>query len=106
MGCFVCNNVIVTKAHVKDHVVCISEGVSDHEYLNIVDLCYNCHYNFFDRGKMGILKQNSLYFFVMLNDKNEIEIIESKHKINVLEENIRWKNLKCKPRLWKTLFLP
>jgi hypothetical protein len=106
MSCCVCNNSAVTKAHVKDHSVCKSEGIRNHEYLNVVDLCYNCHYNYFDQGKMGIVKLNSIYHFVLLNDRNEIETIESKYMINVLDENIRWKNLKCKPRLWKTLFSP
>ena len=104
MGCCACGNYIITKAHVKDYSECLKEGISNHEYLNIVELCYNCHYNYFDQGKMGIVKLNSKYHFVIINDNNEIESIESKHMINVLEENIRWKNLKCKPRLWKTLF--
>jgi hypothetical protein len=53
---------------------------------------------------MGIKKIDSKYHFATLNESNEVELIESKYMINVLEENIRWKNLKCKPRLWKILF--
>jgi len=104
MGCCACGNDIVTKAHVKDHSECLKEGISNHEYLNIVELCYNCHYNYFDQGKMGIIKLDSIYFFVIQIENNEIVTVESKHMLNVLDENIRWKNLKCKPRLWKILF--
>jgi hypothetical protein len=87
-----------------DKIVCEKEKISDHELFNIIDLCYNCHYNLFDAGKMGIKKIDNIDYFYILNEKNEIEKIESKFKINVLDEYIRWKNLKCKPKLWKFLF--
>ena len=104
MTCFCCAHTNVTKAHVMDKTVCEKEKILNHELLNIIELCYNCHYNLFDVGKMGIRKiENKDYFFI-INDDNEIEKIESKYTINVLGEYIRWKNLKCKPKLWKSLF--
>jgi hypothetical protein len=104
MGCIYCAHPIITRAHVKDKNVCLQQNIVDHELFNIIELCYNCHYNLFDKGKMGIKKRCGKDYFVVLNDKNEIETSMSFATINVLEEYIHWKNLKCKPRLWKTLF--
>jgi hypothetical protein len=103
--CSACGDSIVTKAHVKDHAECVKDGIANHAYLNIVELCYNCHYNLFDRGRMGILKSDSLYYFIILNDLNEIEKVQSKVTLNLLDEYVRWKNLKCKSKLWKFLFV-
>lgn len=87
-----------------DKTECEKVNILNHEHLNIIELCYNCHYNFFDIGKMGIKRIGNDYFFFIINQNNEIEKIISNYTINVLDEYIRWKNLKCKPKLWKYLF--
>jgi|LakMenEpi03Aug12_release.lakeMendotaPanAssembly.Ray.scaffolds.fasta_scaffold1106516_1 hypothetical protein len=87
-----------------DRAICEKETNSNHELFNIIDLCYNCHYNLFDVGKMGIRKIDGKDYFFIINNYNEIEKIQSQYVINVLEEYIRWKNLKCRPKLWKSLF--
>lgn len=104
MTCAVCGHPHTTRAHVKDKSVCEKEGIVDHEYLNIIELCYSCHYDYFDRSKMGVYKSESQFFFAKLNEQNEIEIITAKYTLNVREEYIKWKNKRCKPKLWKTLF--
>ena len=102
--CCKCGHSSSTKAHVKDKEVCINEGNKDHENLNIINLCYNCHYLLFDKGKMGIKIENEDYYFLWINNENEIIKSKTIHSINVLPEYIRWKNRKCKPKLLRQLF--
>lgn len=102
--CVVCKTLGTTKAHVKDKSECIKGGISDHKHLNIIELCYNCHYLLFDKGKMGIKKENKNYYFYYLNDNNSVEKKKSLYTLNVLDSYIEWKNKRCKPKLWSKLF--
>jgi hypothetical protein len=103
-SCVACGTNGTTKAHVKDKSICLKEGITDHMNLNIVDLCYNCHYILFDDRRMGIIKRSEKYYFVFIDDDNLIREIESKYTLNVLQEYIEWKNKRCLPRLWPKLF--
>jgi predicted nucleic-acid-binding Zn-ribbon protein len=103
-GCVKCGNPNITKAHVKDKSTFEEEGIKGHQNLNIVELCYNCHYNLFDKGKMGILQRDNVHFFVYLDNENKILEEESKGDLNVRKEYIRWKNLRCNPKLLRRLF--
>ena len=102
--CANCKTVGTTRAHVKDKAECLKDGVIDHEYLNIVDLCYNCHYLFFDERKMGIKKVSNKHYFVYIDDSGIIMENESSHVLNINPEYILWKNKKCVIRLWPKLF--
>jgi len=102
--CAKCGHNSFTKAHVKNKEICISEGVKNHENLNIIELCYNCHYLLFDKGKMGVRRETEEYYFLWLNDENIVKKTKSLIDINVLDEYIRWKNMKCKPKLIRQLF--
>lgn len=102
--CAKCGHKSVTKAHVKDKEICLSEGIKKHEILNIVELCYNCHYTLFDKGKMGIKLESDGYYFLWLNENNDVEKSKSLFDLNIHRENIKWKNRKCSPKLIRQLF--
>lgn len=104
-GCVVCGTTGTTKAHVKDKSICLKEGVFDHMNLNIVELCYYCHYILFDDRRMGIIKKSDKYFFVYIDNDNSIKEFEARYTLNVLPEYIEWKNKRCLPRLWPRLFM-
>ncbi len=96
--CCVCGQLGVTDAHVKDKSVC--GNLRDHTFTNIIQMCYTCHYQFFDANRMGIKKiTNNHTLFVLLNKENNIQVIESKCIINVKDEYIEWKNKRCHPQI-------
>jgi hypothetical protein len=97
--CATCGIESTTLAHVKDKSVCIAEGISDHLFLNVIDLCYNCHYTLFDERRMGIKNFKGKFWFVYIDYSNKINAVESKITLNVKPEYIFWKNSHCFPRL-------
>ncbi len=98
-NCAVCNISYTTRAHVKDKSFLVKEGVSNHDYLNIIDLCYNCHYNYFDRGKLGLKKIDNWYYFFRLEDDGSVSETKSFNNLNVMDEYISWKNKKLNYKL-------
>ena len=96
--CSVCGTLGVTDAHVKDKALC--GDLHDDTYTNIIQMCYSCHYEYFDNNRMGIIKiKDKPTLFVFLDKENEIQVRESKNLINVRDEYIDWKNKRCIPKL-------
>jgi hypothetical protein len=93
-----------TKAHVRDRSDCEASGVRNHEYCNIIPLCANCHYVYFDDGRMGIVRKGNKYFFIILESNGQKRLMESLFTLNVIPEYILWKNRRCRPALHMILF--
>jgi hypothetical protein len=97
--CYCCGYEGSTKAHVRDRSDCEKNGIRDHEYHNIVPLCANCHYSYFDEGRMGIIENDGLYYFILLEKNNVKRLVQSRYTLNILPEYIRWKNIRCRAQL-------
>lgn len=91
--CYLCQSNFVQKCHVKDKATFNTSG-SLHEFCNIIYLCNNCHYKFFDRGRLAIVDSRN---FLLLECLQPLSIVVRTSNIvmNVRQEYIDWKNEHC-----------
>ena len=80
-------------AHVKDHSEFRRAGLFNHGDNNLLPMCYDCHYNYFDEQKMSIFREkNGHATFFKLNNEGVLEVIHSEVSLNIRDEYLKWKN--------------
>lgn len=91
MECYICGSKKTNKCHVKDHCEFKARGES-HYFHNIIELCQNCHYNYFDSEKIAIVPNENIFLILKSIHPLRIDCVYSKQKIHVKSEYIFWKN--------------
>lgn len=95
--CAVCGSANVQRCHVKDKAE--FRGRRSHDFHNIIYLCAEHHYAFFDKERMAIVPGGVELLVLRCKKFRRIDSYEPKGRIVVKGEYIEWKNTRVHPQL-------
>lgn len=89
--CVVCGRGLATRAHVVSREEMARRGVQDHERNNIIPLCQEHHYDFYDKGNLIVITASGWTITGRIEDGKLIVTCCSK---SLLVDNVHlaWKN--------------
>ena len=98
--CIICEAKDAENAHVKPRRSFRKH--QNHQLFNIIHLCHDHHYNYFDKGKMGICSNKEK---IIIEHKGELKKKILDQSLNIKSEYIREKNELCNDRIRDALGL-
>jgi len=93
--CSFCGKDKTQKCHVKDKSV--FSGSKLHMHNNIILLCKNCHYDYFDcsPGRMALIVETDQLLVLLGDSMDSIVVRPSLNKLVVASEYVNFKNSNC-----------
>lgn len=99
MKCAICEHEPTEQAHVKSRHEFRQKKQKNDREENLIPLCHHCHYDF-DCGKIALfMEPNGFTTFIRLTESNQIKIINTKYRLNIKSEYVKWKNQQCEGRV-------
>jgi predicted restriction endonuclease len=92
--CIICNAKEAERAHVKPKRD-FDKNQND-QYHNIIDLCHEHHYDYFDEGKIGICPNKQK---LIIEKNGQLEILNLSRGLNIKSKYIQEKNELCSDRI-------
>jgi hypothetical protein len=99
--CIICEAKDAEKAHVRPRR--FFEKHQNHQQHNIIHLCHDHHYNYFDKGKIGICPNKQK--MIIEYKPGLLKEIFLPRALNIRSEYIREKNELCNDRIRHALGL-
>jgi hypothetical protein len=91
--CLFCGSRNTQKCHVKDKAS--FEDGDHHDFHNIILLCPNCHYDYFDQGRMAIGPSCETLIVLRCVKYRRVEFKQVNYSVYVNTDFIAWKNTRA-----------
>lgn len=90
-SCVVCGRGLVTRAHVVSREEMVRRGVVDHERNNIVPLCQQHHYDFYDEGNLLIFGRGGWTITARI-EEGKLVVTCCSRRLHIDDAHFSWKN--------------